>query len=222
MNDTFTASSHLRTVRATREWILLRYLIGRLAEERETGPAYPNSRASSSVRGSAGNPYSPSPLVPSKSPLVPSGIARLPRPPQTDFVNHDSTFTPYVPSEKVLPSPQAPSWPWPSASEQRRHFQRRERRPPQSPAPPGCRTGPWSSGRPAPPEGWTRIEPSGPDFLDFREKTASFDDLALAEGGTWTVTGFGEPRQVPGARVSNNFLSVLGVKPILGRDFLPT
>jgi putative ABC transport system permease protein len=74
----------------------------------------------------------------------------------------------------------------------------------------------------SPAQGWTRIEPSGPDFLDFREKTASFEDLALAEGGTGTVTGFGEPRQVPGARVSNNFLSVLGVKPILGRDFLPT
>ena len=74
----------------------------------------------------------------------------------------------------------------------------------------------------SPTQGWTRIEPSGPDFVDFREKTSSFEDLALAEGGTGTVTGFGEPRQVPGARVSNNFLRVLGVKPVLGRDFLPT
>ena len=74
----------------------------------------------------------------------------------------------------------------------------------------------------SPTQGWTRIEPSGPDFLDFREKTSAFEDLAVAEGGTGTVTGFGEPRQIPGARVSNNFLSVLGVKPILGRDFLPT
>lgn len=77
----------------------------------------------------------------------------------------------------------------------------------------------WES---SPAQGWTRIGPSGPDFLDFREKTNAFEDLALVEGGTGTVTGFGEPRQLPGARVSNNFLSVLGVKPILGRDFLPT
>src|ERR1051326_5407967 len=41
----------------------------------------------------------------------------------------------------------------------------------------------WES---SPAQGWTRIGPSGPDFLDFREKTNAFEDLALVEGGTGT------------------------------------
>jgi putative ABC transport system permease protein len=69
-------------------------------------------------------------------------------------------------------------------------------------------------------QGWNRIGPSGPNFLDFRDQNKSFDDMALLEPGTGTVIGFGEPQQVPGLRVTTNFLSVLGVKPMVGRDFL--
>jgi putative ABC transport system permease protein len=75
----------------------------------------------------------------------------------------------------------------------------------------------WES---SPAQGWNRIGPSGPDYLDFRDQSKSFEDLALMEAGSATLTGFGEPEQVPGIRVTGNFLSVLGVKPILGRDFL--
>ncbi len=70
-------------------------------------------------------------------------------------------------------------------------------------------------------QGWNRIGPSGPDYLDFRDQSKSFEDLALLEPGTGTLTGFGEPQQVPAARVTGNFLPVLGVKPILGRNFQP-
>jgi putative ABC transport system permease protein len=65
----------------------------------------------------------------------------------------------------------------------------------------------------------TRIGPSGPNYLDFKEQSASFDDMAALELGSGTVTGFGEPQQVPALRVSTNYLSVLGVRPIQGRDF---
>src|SRR5260370_8688888 len=71
-------------------------------------------------------------------------------------------------------------------------------------------------------QGWNRMGPSGPNYLDFRDQSKSFEDLALLEQGTGTVTGFGEPRQVPALRVSTNFLTVLGVKPALGRNFAPT
>ncbi|HTA70559.1 MAG TPA: ABC transporter permease [Bryobacteraceae bacterium] len=71
-------------------------------------------------------------------------------------------------------------------------------------------------------QGMNRVGPSGPTFLDWRDQSKSFEDLALLEPGTWTLTGFGEPKQLPALRVSGNFLPVLGVKPILGRNFLPT
>ena len=70
-------------------------------------------------------------------------------------------------------------------------------------------------------QGWNRIGPSGPNYLDFRDQSKSFEDLALLEPGTATLTGFGEPKQLPALRVTGNFLPVLGVKPILGRNFLP-
>jgi putative ABC transport system permease protein len=65
----------------------------------------------------------------------------------------------------------------------------------------------------------TRIGPSGPNYLDFKEQSRSFDDMAALELGSGTVTGFGEPQQVPALRVSTNYLSVLGIRPIQGRDF---
>jgi putative ABC transport system permease protein len=64
-----------------------------------------------------------------------------------------------------------------------------------------------------------RIGPSGPNYLDFKRETATFDDMAALEGGSGTVTGFGEPKQVPGLRVTTNYLRVLGIAPWRGRDF---
>ncbi len=61
--------------------------------------------------------------------------------------------------------------------------------------------------------------PSAPNFLDWKEQSQSFEDMALLEVGTGTVTGVGEPEQVTGLRVTTNFLSMLGARTILGRDF---
>jgi putative ABC transport system permease protein len=61
--------------------------------------------------------------------------------------------------------------------------------------------------------------PSAPNFLDWKEQSQSFEDMALLEVGTGTVTGVGEPEQVVGLRVTTNFLSMLGARTILGRDF---
>jgi putative ABC transport system permease protein len=69
------------------------------------------------------------------------------------------------------------------------------------------------------PKSSTRIGPSGPNYLDFKEQSAPFDDMAALELGSGTVTGFGEPQQVPALRVSTNYLSVLGIRPTRGRDF---
>jgi putative ABC transport system permease protein len=67
--------------------------------------------------------------------------------------------------------------------------------------------------------GWSRIGPTGLDYLDWKEQSKSFGDLFLFEHGTGTVTGAGEPEQVAGLRVTTNFGDFFGIKPVLGRTF---
>jgi putative ABC transport system permease protein len=68
-------------------------------------------------------------------------------------------------------------------------------------------------------DGIKREGPSGPNFLDWQEQSQSFEEMALLEVGTGTLTGDGEPEQVSGMRVTTNFLSMLGARTILGRGF---
>jgi predicted permease len=60
-------------------------------------------------------------------------------------------------------------------------------------------------------------------FLDLRERNGSFSDLAGWFGGygagDWQLTGTGEPERVTGVPVTQNFFSLLGVEPALGRWF---
>jgi putative ABC transport system permease protein len=57
-------------------------------------------------------------------------------------------------------------------------------------------------------------------FLEWRKRCTSFEQVA--ELGTYSpnLTGLGQPEQLGGARVSANFLSMLGIQPQLGRGFL--
>src|SRR5579862_1704171 len=68
-------------------------------------------------------------------------------------------------------------------------------------------------------DGIKREGPSGPNFLDWKEQSQSFDEMSLLEVGTGTLTGEGEPEQVVGLRVTTNFLSMLGARTVLGRSF---
>jgi predicted permease len=52
-------------------------------------------------------------------------------------------------------------------------------------------------------------------------ESQSFTDVAGYCTDNFNLTGSDEPEQLPGARVSSNFLRTLGLRPILGRDFLP-
>jgi putative ABC transport system permease protein len=56
-------------------------------------------------------------------------------------------------------------------------------------------------------------------FLDWRERSRSFDQMAVIRPGGGTVTGQGEPEIVDGLRVSDGYFRMLGVRPALGRDF---
>jgi len=67
--------------------------------------------------------------------------------------------------------------------------------------------------------GWSRVGPTGRDYLDWKEQNKSFEDLFLFEHGSGTITGVGEPEQVSGLRVTTNFGDFFGIKPVLGRMF---
>src|SRR5215469_13854442 len=60
-------------------------------------------------------------------------------------------------------------------------------------------------------------------FAAWREQQAgAFEHLALLHwAGAATLTGFGDPLQVPAMGISADFLAMLGVRPALGRDFVP-
>ena len=52
-----------------------------------------------------------------------------------------------------------------------------------------------------------------------RDHTQSFESMAVWANDNLNFTGRGEPLQLPVARVSPNFLSLLGIQPQLGREF---
>ncbi len=62
---------------------------------------------------------------------------------------------------------------------------------------------------------------SAPLFLEFREHATSFERLSAIHSGGIGLTGAGEPEQLAAARVSANLFDTLGVRPRLGRGFLP-
>jgi putative ABC transport system permease protein len=61
---------------------------------------------------------------------------------------------------------------------------------------------------------------SYPNLADWRSQSKSFADLAFFMSGKSILSGNGDPVRTPGALVSTNFFSVLGVSPLIGRSFL--
>jgi putative ABC transport system permease protein len=69
--------------------------------------------------------------------------------------------------------------------------------------------------------GLPRMVVSPPNFADWRTQSQSFQDMAAYRPQDFNLTGSGEPEQVRGLRVSATMFSMLGVRPVLGRDFQP-
>jgi predicted permease len=59
---------------------------------------------------------------------------------------------------------------------------------------------------------------SFPDFQDWVARAKSFESLAAWRGFPSNLTGMGQPRRIFVRQVTANLFSVLGVRPILGRD----
>ena len=69
--------------------------------------------------------------------------------------------------------------------------------------------------------GGTGFSPSYPNFVDWRAQNTAFASIvAVRQNESFNFTGMGEPERLPGRLVSAEFLSTLGIKPMVGRDFL--
>ncbi len=68
---------------------------------------------------------------------------------------------------------------------------------------------------------FTRSSISYPNFLDWVDDNRSFSALAAYRAQDFTLTGMDEPERVPAEMISASFFPVLGVKPVIGRTFLP-
>jgi putative ABC transport system permease protein len=66
------------------------------------------------------------------------------------------------------------------------------------------------------------VSVSYPDFLDWRQQSHSFAAMAAINNMGFNLSGVAQPEYIGGYAVSPNFLALLGVHPILGRDLLPS
>ncbi len=64
-----------------------------------------------------------------------------------------------------------------------------------------------------------QLPASNADFLDWQQQSDLFEGMAMLDSWGGNLTGRDAPEHVDGARVTVNLLSLLRVKPMLGRDF---
>ncbi|HEV2447761.1 MAG TPA: ABC transporter permease, partial [Candidatus Sulfopaludibacter sp.] len=62
---------------------------------------------------------------------------------------------------------------------------------------------------------------TGPDFLDWRTQSHSFEPMAACGAADRTLTGIADPFDIRTTGFSEPLGRLFGVQPVLGRDFLP-
>ncbi len=67
--------------------------------------------------------------------------------------------------------------------------------------------------------GFPRNTPAPANFADWKSRNHVFQDMAALRGNLYALTGEGTPEQVEGSPVTANLFPLLGVSPILGRNF---
>jgi putative ABC transport system permease protein len=65
----------------------------------------------------------------------------------------------------------------------------------------------------------SRHNPTPAEWIEWRRLNTVFSDLAASQPADTSLSGDGNPEQVPARKVTWNFWSVLGVQPALGRVF---
>jgi predicted permease len=69
--------------------------------------------------------------------------------------------------------------------------------------------------------GFPENTPAPANFVDWKKENNVFTDMAALAGRAFTLTGEGEPEKAEGYLAGWNVFPLLGVKPELGRTFLP-
>lgn len=73
----------------------------------------------------------------------------------------------------------------------------------------------------APEKGLPQLDLTHGMFAFYRDHARSFESMAAFASAGFNLTGSSEPERLTGTNVTSGFLTVLGVRPMLGRDFLP-
>jgi predicted permease len=60
---------------------------------------------------------------------------------------------------------------------------------------------------------------SEPNFVDFRRRQSSFEEMAAMGFQNPILSGLGDPESIEGRKVSATFFPLLGIQPMLGRGF---
>jgi predicted permease len=60
---------------------------------------------------------------------------------------------------------------------------------------------------------------SAANYIDWRDQSHSFEAMAAAEYWSPNLTGVDSPEHITGLRLTQNLLPMLGVQPLLGREF---
>src|SRR5260370_1667373 len=69
--------------------------------------------------------------------------------------------------------------------------------------------------------GILRDWPSPGQYIDIQNQNHSFDQMALAQSRTFTLTGREQPERVDVLSTQSSLLGMFGAKPLLGRTLLP-
>jgi putative ABC transport system permease protein len=72
-----------------------------------------------------------------------------------------------------------------------------------------------------PARNWPEFSASVPNFKDWQQQQSVFEQVAAQEFWTFNLTSTGEPERLSATRVTANLFSMLGVTPLMGREFLP-
>jgi predicted permease len=63
--------------------------------------------------------------------------------------------------------------------------------------------------------------PAPANYIDWKNQSQSFSDMAASAEVSFNLTGDGDPERVTAFAVTHNFFPLFGVQPLLGRSFLP-
>ena len=72
-----------------------------------------------------------------------------------------------------------------------------------------------------PSRGWVGGSVSYPNFVDWQAQARSFTGLAAHGGQSFNMSGGDEPERLEGEAITWNMFGLLGLKPAMGRDFVP-